>query len=80
MDLYMVSDVRGEIERGKAKLNEAKTLLVKNRDSVNASLEKKHELEYAIHDMNVEMDRLNKALSDNIDTKTRLSEVESKAK
>lgn len=80
LDLYMVSDVRGEIERGKAKLNEAKTLLVKNRDSVNASLEKKHELEYAIHDMNVEMDRLNKALSDNIDTKTRLSEVESKAK
>lgn len=80
LGLYMVTDIQGEIQKNRQKIKEAQAHLEKNLENIHFAKEKKSEIEYAIHDLNMEMDKVNKDLSDNIDTKTKLADIEAKAK
>lgn len=79
LELYMVTDIQAEMQKCRQGCSEARVHFEKNLANINAADEKKNSLEYAIHDISLEINKVNKDLGDNIDVKTSLSETEKKA-
>lgn len=79
LELYMMTDIKSEIQKSRQSCNEARVHFEKNLAAITTASEKESRLEYAIHDIGMEINKVTKDLGDNIDAKTRLSEIEKKA-
>ena len=79
LELYMIADIHDEIKSADDRLKDVRANLQKNRESIAQAEERKNSLEYALHDIVMELDKTNKALSENIDTRARLSELVARA-
>ena len=80
LGLYMVADIKGELAKNKLKLEEAEALIKKNEDDIAKENENLNRISYELQNLSGQKSEVSNQLSENIDAKTNLSNLEAKEK
>ena len=80
LGLYMVADVKGELNKNKVKLEETSALIDKNTEDIARENENINRISLEIQSLSSQKSEASNQLSENIDAKTNLSNLEGKAK
>ncbi len=80
LGLYMVADVKGELNKNKSKLEEMSALIDKNVEDIAKENESLSRISFEIQNLNSQKRDASNQLSENMDAKTNLSDLEAKAK
>lgn len=79
LGLYMVTDIKAELNKNASMIKEISQLIEKNALDMEADNEKISRLTYEIQSISATKTEISHNLSENIDRKTKLNEIEEKA-
>lgn len=78
LGLYMVADIKSELSKNVAKLEDATKLIEKNDEDIARETENLSRLNYQVQNLSIQKSEMANQLSENIDTKTNLAKLEAK--
>ncbi len=79
LELYMVTDIDRELKQCEEHVEATKRQLENIKTAKENAVSKQSELEYLLREILAQTEQVERELSENIDTRTRLSEIENKA-